>query len=295
MRVFCYGTLRKGYHNHRVIEPYVASIEPGVVRGTMHEGPGFPYVVPCGDGLVHGEWVSIRPGSEAKALSAVDRLEGYHGSGQDNHYDRVMTQDALEPNIEGWLYVAGPDLDVRKRYPVILSGDWTLREASLYFAYGSCMNEADFRRTCSTAKDMGTAQLPGYQLRFNGYSAARRGGIANVERKKGAVVEGVLWQIVDPQERKRLRAREGAPHVYREELIRVRVADGWTWAFTYKLVRPFHIDIAPAYSYLQLLFDSPVSPAYKEEIVQWALAAPAESQTQYREPRHQAEQIALSF
>ena len=99
----------------------------------------------------------------------------------------------------------------------------------------------------------------------------RRGGIANVERKKGAVVEGVLWQIVDPQERKRLRAREGAPRVYRKELIRVRVTSGWTWAFTYKLVRPFPIDIAPAYSYLQLLFDSPVSPAYKEEIVQWAL------------------------
>lgn len=270
MRVFCYGTLRKGYHNHRVIEPYVASIEPGVVRGTMHEGPGFPYVVPCGGGLVHGEWVTIRPGSEGKAFAAMDRLEGYRGLGQDNHYDRVTVRDALDPNTEGWLYVAGADLDVRKRYPVIVSGDWAQREALPYFAYGSCMNKADFRRTCPTATDMGAAKLPGYQLRFNGYSASRRSGIANIELKKGAVVEGVLWRVADPQERKRLRAREGAPYVYREKMIRIRVAGGWTWAFTFQLIRPFHIDIAPACSYLQLLFDSPVSSAYKEGILQRA-------------------------
>lgn len=266
MRVFCYGTLRKGYPNHRIIKPFVASIEPGVVRGTMHEGPGFPYVVQHGNGVVEGEWVTIRPDSETKALAAMDRLEGYHGADRNNHYDRVMVQDALDSNIEGWLYVAGANLDVHKRYPVILSGDWARREALPFFAYGSCMNEVDFRRTCSTAKDMGAAKLPGYQLRFNGYSASRRGGIANIELKKGAVVEGVLWRIVDPQERKRLRAREGAPHVYQEKMIRVRVADGWTWAFTYELIHPFHVDIAPAYSYLQLLFDSPVSPAYKEEV-----------------------------
>ncbi len=273
MRFFCYGTLRKGYHNHRVIKPFVVSVEPGVIRGTMHEGPGFPYVVLRGDGLVRGEWMAIRPGSEAKALAAVDRLEGYHGEDRANHYDRVIALDAMDPNIEGWLYVAGADLDIRKRYPVILSGDWARREVALYFAYGSCMNEPDFRRTCATAKDMGTAKLPGYQLRFNGYSAARHGGIANIERKKGAVVEGVLWRIMDPQDRKRLRAREGAPHVYREELIRVRVISGWTWAFTYRLVRPFHIDIAPACSYLRLLLDSPVSERYKEKVGRWAFPA----------------------
>lgn len=130
MQVFCYGTLRKGYHNHRVIEPFVASIEPGVVLGTMHDGPGFPYVLLHGGGLVHGEWVTIRPGSETKALAAMDRLEGYHGADQKNHYDRVMVQDALDSNIEGWLYVAGPGLDVRNRYLVIVSGDWTQRETA---------------------------------------------------------------------------------------------------------------------------------------------------------------------
>ena len=81
-------------------------------------------------------------------------------------------------------------------------------------------------------------------------------------------MEGVLWRVADPQERKRLRAREGAPYVYREKMIQIRVAGGWTWAFTFQLIRPFHIDIAPACLYLQLLFDSPVSSAYKEGILQ---------------------------
>ncbi len=279
MRVFCYGTLRRGYPNHWVIKPFVASIELGVIRGTMHDGPGFPYVVQHGNGLVQGEWVSIHPGSESKALSAMDCLEGYRGAGQDNHYDRVLTQDALEPNIEGWLYVAGLGPDVHKRYPVIISGDWAQREALPYFAYGSCMNEVDFRRTCPTAKNMGTAKLPGYQRRFNGYSVARRGGITNIERKKGAAVEGVLWQIRNERERFCLDAREGVPRLYCKTAVRISLptrqyGEGrWIMAFTYQLRNPFFTDWQPSLAYLKLLVNTPISDTALRNIVIRAIRA----------------------
>ena len=141
MRVFVYGTLRAGQRNARLVEPYVTYAEPGVVAGTLYEGPGFPYATPDGDGLICGEWLSVVPGKEKGALERLDILEGYGGPGGRNHYERVWVHDAKAPDIDGWIYVAGPCARPGHR---IEGGDWvrTQNKARLDFAPGNCVQDS---------------------------------------------------------------------------------------------------------------------------------------------------------
>ncbi|MCY0870901.1 MAG: gamma-glutamylcyclotransferase [Firmicutes bacterium] len=126
----------------------------------------------------------------------------------------------------------------------------------LYFAYGSCMDETDFARTCPAAKKRGRGVLKGYRLRFNGYSGSRKGGIANIERKPREEVYGVLWEVT-PAMQKRLDRREGAPWFYRRIPVQVVTEDGErVRAFTYELVRPYLWDVRPHPHYLHLLMRS---------------------------------------
>ena len=127
MRVFAYGTLRKGFGNHYIVEPFVESIQPGTIRGTMYHAGYFPYVIQRGEGRVIGEWLSIRPDKEEEALSRMDIMEGYYGEGEWNHYERIWVRDEVNAALEGWVYVAGRHIEPERRYPVVESGDWSRR------------------------------------------------------------------------------------------------------------------------------------------------------------------------
>lgn len=136
-----------------------------------------------------------------------------------------------------------------------------------YFAYGSCRNVSDFRRTCPRARRIDShARLLHYRLRFNGYSMSRGGGVANVEKAHGKVVCGVLWEI-SKADLVRLDCREGAPHVYRRIPIEVVTDTGVVSAFTYVLTKPFPMDFAPSWSYRDLLLDSIEEKPYRKEVL----------------------------
>jgi gamma-glutamylcyclotransferase (GGCT)/AIG2-like uncharacterized protein YtfP len=108
--VFVYGTLLTGESNHRIAEPYLLTVTPGLVQGKLVDsGNGYPaLVLPPNtrnaqqeySPVIHGEWLCV---SEA-GLAAMDELEGYEGPGENNDYDRVWIQDAYS-HREGWIYV----------------------------------------------------------------------------------------------------------------------------------------------------------------------------------------------
>ena len=218
-------------------------------------------------GLVFGEWMTIKEGMEQQALARLDRLEGYSEDSTSNLYDRVMVNDWEYPEIEGYAYAfpRGNGGERIRKSPVIIHGDWRKRKELVYFAYGSCMNEADVLRTCPTGTMIAKGVLSGYELKFNGYSIGRRGGVANIQKSKGARVEGVLWSVSD-KEIAQLDRREGHPCVYQRQTISVRVKHGFIEAFTYQLVQPNPYEFAPSMGYLSLIFDAPVSKKYKEKI-----------------------------
>lgn len=137
----------------------------------------------------------------------------------------------------------------------------------VYFAYGSCMDQNDFHRTCPTGEKLyEDAVLPRYRLRFNGYSGARMGGVANIHVDNRTETHGVLWVIKKGLEIKALDRREGAPWFYRRIPVTVRVGRHEVPAFTYEIVRPLKKEIAPSYQYAKLLYSSIYNTKYFKKV-----------------------------
>jgi cation transport regulator ChaC len=58
-----------------------------------------------------------------------------------------------------------------------------------YFAYGSNMDRAHMAKLCPQAEALGTARLEHHRFFI------AHGGYGSIARKRGATVQGVLWQI----------------------------------------------------------------------------------------------------
>ncbi|MCX7779548.1 MAG: gamma-glutamylcyclotransferase [Negativicutes bacterium] len=93
-RIFVYGTLMTGMDNYHLIQPFVRSCAPAVMRNAMLYDLtyGYPALVlakgPC---QVYGEIMELA--DIDRALAVLDRLEDYFGEGcQDNLYDRLVCE-----------------------------------------------------------------------------------------------------------------------------------------------------------------------------------------------------------
>ncbi|MER7844620.1 gamma-glutamylcyclotransferase family protein [Kitasatospora sp. NPDC096077] len=131
---FVYGTLRSGGHNHAAhLAGRCAEIRPAVLDGAaLHDGPGFPYVVPDPDPgrRVVGELITVRPDAYPGALVALDRLEECRADGTGLYVRRRLTvRTAAGERREAWVYLAGPAAEarLRARPALIASGDWADR------------------------------------------------------------------------------------------------------------------------------------------------------------------------
>jgi len=111
VKLFVYGTLKKGHRNHHVLGPEARFIGDAIVDGmTMHKGPGFPYAVFKDNSEIKGEVY------ELPNLVACDRLEGYP-----HHYLRTSVLCVFDDDRVGdtdivWVYHAGPNVNL-KWYP----------------------------------------------------------------------------------------------------------------------------------------------------------------------------------
>lgn len=123
---------------------------------------------------------------------------------------------------------------------------------SLYFAFGSCMDLKDLRRTVPQAEFVGVGRIDNYKLAFTRYSIGRKGGVADIVKSRGDYVEGIMFYV--PNFRK-LDGREGHPYAYRRRRIKVTMADGSTvWASTYVVADKTSFEIEPSKYYCSLIF-----------------------------------------
>ena len=159
LRLFVYGTLKRGYWNHDAFCEGVLEIREAQVRGRLYEGPGFPLLeVPDEDVLACGtadpladvatqaglsDWVGSSPepdlGSATAGawgavygelltfddpefrLSATDRLEGFRPEGS-SLYRRVLAPVRVNGVRElAWVYIVGTTGIKQLR---IVSGSW---------------------------------------------------------------------------------------------------------------------------------------------------------------------------
>lgn len=136
-----------------------------------------------------------------------------------------------------------------------------------YFAYGSCMNEKDIRRT-TPAEFVSAATLYDYKLAFTRYSSGRRGGVADIVKSSGDYVEGVLFKVKDLAA---LDRREGAPFAYKRKRVKVLVHERMKIisVMTYEVTNKEPYEIKPSESYKRLILDGAkqfLSKTYQKEL-----------------------------
>ena len=103
----------------------------------------------------------------------------------------------------------------------------------------------DYR--CPAAKVVTTATLPDYSLTFNG--KANGTGVANIYRRDGAKVEGLLWEITERCEQS-LDRYEGFPTLYEKHTVTVYKKDGVpVEAMVYIMTKEYNKVALPAWHY----------------------------------------------
>tara|TARA_R110000751_G_scaffold301787_1_gene415450 strand:+ start:223 stop:585 length:363 start_codon:yes stop_codon:yes gene_type:complete len=117
MIVFVYGSLKQGFHNHRLMEGATYVGEGTIAAAAMFSLGSFPAVV-HGTGVVYGEMWEVS-GAQAQAL---DRLEG--------HPTFYRREELLVELSDGelhtaWVYIYQGDTNHSRPIP---SGDWTHEE-----------------------------------------------------------------------------------------------------------------------------------------------------------------------
>ena len=137
-----------------------------------------------------------------------------------------------------------------------------------YFAYGSNLNQEDLDKWCKNKgycpikfSSWKRAKLKDYALVFNVYSNSRKCGVANIERKKGEVVEGVLF-IITKEDLDKLDVKEGArgkKRKYEHHKISVETEEGKEvknvityWVPKEKTTQDF---IKPSKEYLNIIIE----------------------------------------
>ncbi len=132
--------------------------------------------------------------------------------------------------------------------------------STLYFAYGSNLNRADWLQFCrdkgfeeSGLRPREMAFLPDEALTFNYRSRGRGGGALSITPRRGAVVEGYLFDV-SPEGWAALDRKEGHPKFYRREPVTVLDAGGHEIkALTYRTTPAMATGfVAPTADYLAI-------------------------------------------
>ncbi len=110
LQVFVYGTLKRGGHNHHLLEGDTFLGEHRTPpRYTMYSLGGFPAVVRHGNTAIQGEVYRI----SQQTFANLDRLEDYP-----SFYDRELIDT---PYGKAWMYIMD---DTLGEHPIVTSGNW---------------------------------------------------------------------------------------------------------------------------------------------------------------------------
>ena len=88
-----------------------------------------------------------------------------------------------------------------------------------YLAYGSNLNVRQMVYRCPTARIIGTAEIPDYQLLFKG---SKTGSYLTIEPREGCTVPVAVWEVGEADER-RLDVYEGFPTFYYKKELKLPI------------------------------------------------------------------------
>lgn len=196
--VFVYGTLRKYENNHFLLKDAECIARQCWTAGKLYDPHcGYPFLAQSTSNRAFGELYQVND----TQLKQLDHLEGYHGPGKNNLYDRRIQKVHTDlGTYQAYVYLL-PKAEQVKSMDEIKRGDWCVdrllkqKQMVLYFAYGSCMDTKRFEKAgvshfFQNVKGRGT--LEGYQLAFT--RKTHDGGRADIV-EKGGTVEGKVYEI----------------------------------------------------------------------------------------------------
>jgi gamma-glutamylcyclotransferase (GGCT)/AIG2-like uncharacterized protein YtfP len=224
VNVFVYGTLRRHEENHSLLKEAQLQCEQAWIEGKLFDtNRGYP-ALKEGEGTVYGEVYRINDELLVKLDEIEDYIEGREGNLYNRQFQKVNTDQGP---VEAFVYYG---LEDKMFQSEISSGDWKVHrfihekpQRILYFAYGSCMDDARFKLAevdHHFKERMGAGTLNGYSMRY--LFKVDDGGRGDII-EDGGNMEGVVYDV--PQEAvEYLFTREGvAPGWYRAAFVDVTI------------------------------------------------------------------------
>ncbi|WP_209121148.1 gamma-glutamylcyclotransferase [Alkalihalobacillus sp. BA299] len=248
IKVFVYGTLRKGEANDKLLKSATCIAEQCWTNGLLYDtGYGYPAMKQTQFSRLYGELYAL---TEAD-LKRLDQLEGYTAGGTNNLYERIeQTVYTDKGSSIAYMYVASKANLLKRKIP---NGDWKeynllLKQSEnvLYFAYGSCMDQ---KRICEAGfahhfrNMLGVGILNNYTLRFTRKSTEDGMGRADIV-EEGGRVEGKVYDIPIKVLEEYLYGREGAPKAYRPTFVSIEMNGKNVQALTFVVTNKME-EIAP--------------------------------------------------
>lgn len=145
-----------------------------------------------------------------------------------------------------------------------------MTNGKLYIAYGSNLNLEQMRHRCPTAKVVDTASLEGWKLTFRG----KGNGVATIERSEDDSVPVLIWRIM-PRDERALDIYEGAPHLYRKEMIPVEL-DGKTVQAMVYIMNDGHPLCVPSKGYYTTILEGYLDAGFDPDILKSYMVASKE-------------------
>ena len=111
--IFTYGTLKKGFSNHRILDGKYDNMEKGVTKGVLYNVACFPALI-HGEEAVKGEIFYISDESYNQVVRSMDWLEGYDQDYlKDSMYIREIVEVEKEDGnkIECYTYIWNESID----------------------------------------------------------------------------------------------------------------------------------------------------------------------------------------
>jgi len=101
--IFVYGTLKRGEVREQCWPRPPISVKPATVRGALYDLGSYPALV-TGDDAVAGELWQIAPDDIEGTLVALDRVEGFAGTGDDLYRRVIVECQTTAGSTRAWTY-----------------------------------------------------------------------------------------------------------------------------------------------------------------------------------------------
>ncbi|CAM3727991.1 gamma-glutamylcyclotransferase [Alkalicoccus chagannorensis] len=254
MKVFVYGTLRKGGRNSPLLQQEVCLYKKAYLKGSLYDtGNGYPAYVRDDEDYVYGEIYEVSD----ELLPVLDQLEGYKPErSTGNLFIRTERDVGTDDGpVTAYVYEYGDRTALKNKTAF---QDWMvdrLLQATgniQYFAYASCMDDQRIRAAgMETHFDQGErAVLQGWQL---SYDFERSDGHRANLRESATAMEGVLYKVA-PEGIDYLFQREGVPYGhYRPAAVVVETDSGRHLALTFIVRYPAEEKAPPGHYAAEVL------------------------------------------